>query len=298
MRGALALSKETETLMAGIPATIDNDVYGTDETIGFDTAVNTAVDEIDKIRDTAVSHERIFIVEVMGRQRGFLASMVGLTVGAEIILVPEVKYDEEALFSTVKQNVAMGKRSAIIVAAEGIGDTRKIAADIQQNLGLEARLSIIGYAQRGGSPTARSRYLASEFGNRAVQLISGGQGNRVVGIQNGKITDISLEESCGSKKVTGLEYIGAGKNFSDVVIACILNLRFAFILFGLFRRQCRYHDKTYIIGSALRYTVSPGGRKLYIAFLSYWNRDYYDRKSWNRKVRKPWNIKVHRPYTR
>lgn len=207
MRGALALSKETETLMVGVPATIDNDVYGTDETIGFDTAVNTAVDEIDKIRDTAVSHERIFIVEVMGRERGFLASMVGLTVGAEIILVPEVKYDEEALFSTIKQNVAMGKRSAIIVAAEGIGDTRQISIDIQKNLGLEARLSIIGYAQRGGSPTARSRYLASQFGNRAVQLISRGQGNRVVGIQNGAITDISLEESGRSKKSLDLSIL-------------------------------------------------------------------------------------------
>ncbi len=181
MRGALALSKETKTLMAGIPATIDNDVYGTDETIGFDTAVNTAVAEIDKIRDTAISHERIFIVEVMGRQRGFLASMVGLTVGAEVILVPEVKYNEETLLSTVKQNVAMGKRSAIIVAAEGIGDTRKIATDIQKSLGLEARLSIIGYAQRGGSPTARSRYLASEFGNRAVQLISRDRGTVLSG---------------------------------------------------------------------------------------------------------------------
>jgi 6-phosphofructokinase 1 len=211
LRGALALSNVSEARFVGIPATIDNDVFGTDETIGFDTAVNTARDEIDKIRDTAVSHERIFIVEVMGRQRGFLASMVGLTVGAEIILVPEVKYDEEALFRTIKENAARGKRSAIIVAAEGIGDTHKLSADIQKNTGLEARLSILGYAQRGGSPTARSRFLASVFGNRAVKLLLDGRGNRVVGIQNSQVTDISLEESCASKKSLDMNILDLAK---------------------------------------------------------------------------------------
>jgi len=211
LKGALALSKVSEARIVGIPATIDNDVFGTDETIGFDTAVNTAREEIDKIRDTAVSHERIFIVEVMGRQRGFLASMVGLTVGAEIILVPEIKYDEEALFGIIMENAARGKRSAIIVAAEGIGDTRKLSADIQKNTGLEARLSIIGYAQRGGSPTARSRFLASVFGNKAVQLLLDGRGNRVVGIQNSKVTDISLEESCGSTKSLDLSILELAK---------------------------------------------------------------------------------------
>jgi len=141
-KGALELSEETDTLIVGVPATIDNDVFGVDETIGFDTAVNTAVTEIDKIRDTAISHERVFIVEVMGRERGFIAITVGLTVGAETILVPEVKYTNEDIFKTLKENRAKGKKSGIIVAAEGIGDTRKLAREIEENTGAEVRLSI------------------------------------------------------------------------------------------------------------------------------------------------------------
>jgi 6-phosphofructokinase 1 len=198
--GALRLSKETNAMIIGIPATIDNDVFGTDETIGFDTAVNTAVTEIDKIRDTAISHERIFIVEVMGRTRGFLALTVGLTVGAEIILVPEVKFEREEIIKKLEENSAKGKKSGIIVAAEGIGDTRKLASEIEEDTGTEVRLSIIGYAQRGGSPTARSRFLASLFANEAVELLSKQQRNRIVGLQNGRITSIELEKSCKTEK--------------------------------------------------------------------------------------------------
>ncbi|MEM2466129.1 MAG: ATP-dependent 6-phosphofructokinase [Candidatus Bathyarchaeia archaeon] len=199
-RGALELSRETDALIVGIPATIDNDVYGSDETIGFDTAVNTAVAEIDKIRDTAISHERVFVVEVMGRRRGFLALTVGLTVGAEVILVPEASINMEEIFKTVKENAAKGKRSGIIVAAEGVGDTRKIAEEIEANTGAEVRLSIVGYAQRGGSPTARSRLLASLFAEEAVSLLVSGVGNRVVGLQKGEIKSISLKEVCGKEK--------------------------------------------------------------------------------------------------
>jgi len=206
-KGALELSKETDTLIVGVPATIDNDVFGTDETIGFDTAVNTAVNEIDKIRDTAVSHERIFIVEVMGRTRGFLASTVGLTVGAEVILVPEVKYEKESIFKTVKENSVKGKRSGIIVAAEGIGDTRKLAREIEENTEAEVRLSILGYAQRGGNPTGRSRLLASLFANKAVELLSEEQGNRIVGLQDGRITSIELEKSCKTEKPLDLNLL-------------------------------------------------------------------------------------------
>lgn len=206
-KGALELSRETDTLIMGIPATIDNDVYGTDETIGFDTAVNTAVTEIDKIRDTAISHERVFIVEVMGRTRGFLASTVGLTVGAEVILVPEVKYKKERIFKTIRENSAKGKKSGIIVAAEGIGDTRKIAREIEENTGAEVRLSILGYAQRGGNPTARSRLLASLFADKTVELLSEEQENRIVGLQNGKVTSIELEKSCKTKKPLDLNLL-------------------------------------------------------------------------------------------
>ena len=206
-KGALKLSRKTDTLMIGVPATIDNDVYGTDETIGFDTAVNTAVSEIDKIRDTAISHERIFIVEVMGRTRGFLAATVGLTVGAEVILVPEEKMGLEEIFKIIKENSAKGKRSGIIVAAEGVGDTHKIAKEIQRHTGAEVRLSILGYAQRGGNPTARSRLLASLFANHAVELLLKEKGNRIVGLQNGKITSIELEESCTKEKPLDLHLL-------------------------------------------------------------------------------------------
>lgn len=207
LRGACDLSKETDTLIIGVPATIDNDVYGTDETVGFDTAVNTAIEEIDKIRDTAISHERVFIVEVMGRERGFIALNVGLTVGAEIILVPEEKLRKENVFTTLKKNSAKGKKSGIIVAAEGIGDTRELARDIEKNTGIEARISILGYSQRGGSPTARSRLLANLFANEAIKLLMREQGNRVVGLQNGQITSINLEKSCKSKKPLDLSLL-------------------------------------------------------------------------------------------
>jgi len=206
-KGALELSQETDTLIVGIPATIDNDVFGTDETIGFDTAVNTAVTEIDKIRDTAISHERVFIVEVMGRKRGFLALTVGLTVGAEIILVPEVKYARETIFKTLKENSAKGKKSGIIVAAEGIGDTHKLAREIEEDTGAEVRLSILGYAQRGGSPTARSRLLANLFANKAVELVLEERENKIVGLQRGIITGIELERSCKTEKSLDLNLL-------------------------------------------------------------------------------------------
>jgi len=199
-KGALDLSKESDTLIIGIPATIDNDVFGVDETIGFDTAVNTIVTEIDKIRDTAISHERLFIVEVMGRTRGFLALTAGITAGAEVILVPEIKCRMENIFQTLKENSMKGKKSGIIIAAEGVGDTRGLAKEIEEHTQSEVRLSVIGYAQRGGSPTARSRLLASLYGNKAVELLLNEQGNKIVGLQNGRMSTISLEESCAKEK--------------------------------------------------------------------------------------------------
>lgn len=199
-RAAQALSRVSDVAMAGVPATIDNDVFGTDETIGFDTAVNTNVATIDKIRDTATALDRIFIVEVMGRTRGFIAAMVGLTSGAEIILVPEVPVDREAIYRAVNAHAREGKKSGIIVAAEGVGDTGQLARDIETNTGLETRLSIVGYAQRGGSPTARSRYLANLFGEKAVQLLADGSRDQVVGLRDGRIATIGLEESTSTVK--------------------------------------------------------------------------------------------------
>ena len=199
-RGACDLSKESDTLIIGVPATIDNDVYGTDETIGFDTAVNTAVTEIDKIRDTAMSHERTFIVEVMGRKRGFLALTAGLTSGAEIIIVPEIKAKTDTIIQTLRENWKKGKRSSIIVKAEGAGDARTLAKNIETHVGSEVRISILGYAQRGGSPTARSRLLASLFGNKAVEVLLKGQGNKMIGLQNGQIGTMNIEKSCNTIK--------------------------------------------------------------------------------------------------
>lgn len=206
-RGALDLSKQTDTLMVGIPATIDNDVYGTDETIGFDTAVNTAVGSIDKIRDTAISHERIFIVEVMGRKRGFLALEVGICVGAEVILIPEKPMALDQIVRLMEESAKKGKRAGIIVAAEGCGNTSKLALEMQQQTESEVRLSILGYSQRGGSPTGRSRLLASLFAEKAVDLIFNGQDKMAVGLQNGKVVGFDLEKAANSKKAIDLRLL-------------------------------------------------------------------------------------------
>jgi 6-phosphofructokinase 1 len=206
-RGALDLSRESGALMVGVPATIDNDVFGTDETIGFDTAVNTGVTEIDKIRDTAISHERLFIVEVMGRKRGFLALEVGISVGAEVILVPEQECKLNQVIEVLRENKRKGKRAGIIVAAEGIGDTSSLAKALEKQTGSEVRLTILGYAQRGGSPTARSRMLASLFAEKAVELLCQEQGNIVVGLQNGAIMSVDLKKSCETEKPLDLRLL-------------------------------------------------------------------------------------------
>ena len=206
-KGALDLGRESDALMIGIPATIDNDVYGTDETIGFDTAVNTAVDAIDKIRDTAISHERIFIVEVMGRKRGFLALEVGISSGAEVILIPERPMSLADISKVMEENTKKGKRAGIIVAAEGCGNTHKLAQEMQQQTESEVRLSILGYAQRGGSPTTRSRLLASLFAEKAVDLICQGQGNMAVGLQNGAIVGFDLEKAAREWKPIDLRLL-------------------------------------------------------------------------------------------
>jgi 6-phosphofructokinase 1 len=213
-KGALGLSKETDTAIIGVPATIDNDVFGTEETIGFDTAVNTAVSEIDKIRDTAMSHERIFIVEVMGRDRGFLALAVGLTVGSELILVPEKEFKMNDIFQTIKASFRRGKKSNIIVAAEGVAENRMLAKKIEEQIDSEVRLSVLGYAQRGGSPSARSRYLACLFADKAVELILNGEKNKIVGLLGSRITTIDLKKSAESRKPLNLELLELAKELA------------------------------------------------------------------------------------
>ncbi len=194
-RGASRLYRASGIPMIGVPATIDNDVSGTDTTIGFDTAVNTALNAIDKIRDTATSHERIFIVEVMGRYRGFLALEVGLAGGAEIILIPEIKLDLNKICERIKRDREEGKISEIIVMAEGAGDSRLVTEHIAKETGYNVRLAVLGHIQRGGAPTARSRILACEFGHKAVELLLTGERKRMVGIRGNEITSVDLDHS-------------------------------------------------------------------------------------------------------
>ncbi|MCL1976534.1 MAG: 6-phosphofructokinase [Candidatus Bathyarchaeota archaeon] len=206
-RGALDLSSKSGVSTVGIPATIDNDVFGTDETIGFDTAVNTAVGTIDKIRDTAISHERVFIVEVMGRKRGFLALEVGICVGAEVILIPEKPWSLDQVIRIMEENNQKGKRAGIIVAAEGIGDINLLAKEMQGQTESEVRLSTLGYAQRGGSPTARSRFLASLFAEKAVEVICNDENNKAIGLQDGKIVSLPLIDAATKRKDIDLQLV-------------------------------------------------------------------------------------------
>ncbi|MEM4733182.1 MAG: 6-phosphofructokinase [Candidatus Bathyarchaeia archaeon] len=199
-RGASEIYKASGIPVVGMPATIDNDVAGTDTTIGFDTAVNTALFTIDRIRDTATSHERVFIVEVMGRKRGFLALAVGFAEGAEFILIPEIKFDIGSICKKLKQGRKKGKTSEIIVMAEGAGDSSKIVKEIKEQTGYDVRLTILGHALRGGSPTAQSRILANEFGAYAVRLLMDGAKKRLVGVRGGKITSVDLDLSWQQKK--------------------------------------------------------------------------------------------------
>lgn len=186
-----------------IPASIDNDVFGTDETIGFDTAIDTAVDAIDKIRDTATSFDRVFIVEVMGREHGFLALEIGLASGAEIVFVPEIKYSPQkirGICDEIKNDRKKHKASAIIVFAEGCGDANALASKIQGCTGISARVSNLGYIQRGGNPSARSRNLASKFASYAVDLILSGIKNRVVVLQGSRIKSIPIRQVISREK--------------------------------------------------------------------------------------------------
>lgn len=204
-RGACRINDLSDIPVIGIPATIDNDVAGTETTIGFDTAVNTAIDAIDKIRDTATSHERIFIVEVMGRTRGFLALEVGLAGGAEIILVPEVSYAMSQICARLQRDYDSGKLSEILVMAEGAGDSHAVTKLIQKEMGHEVRLTILGHIQRGGRPTARSRTIASEFGSYAVDQLLNGAQRRMVGLQQGRIVSVKLDVSWQVEKPLDLK---------------------------------------------------------------------------------------------
>lgn len=179
----------------GIPGTIDNDIAGTDYTIGFDTALNTIIDAIDKIRDTATSHERTYVVEVMGRHAGDLALWSGLADGAESILIPEEPYDMEQIVARLKRGHMRGKKHSIIIVAEGAGSGVDIGRKIKEETNLETRVTVLGHIQRGGSPTASDRVLASRLGAKAVELLVKGEKGRMVGIKNNRLHDIALDDA-------------------------------------------------------------------------------------------------------
>jgi 6-phosphofructokinase 1 len=199
--GASLIEKETGFPTIGVPGTIDNDIAGTDDTIGFDTAVNTAIDAIDRIRDTASSHDRIFLVEVMGRSSGFIALQVGVGGGAETVIVPERKESLASICSTIERGIRRGKTSSIIVVAEGLvpGLSGKLAADLEKR-GYKSRVCILGHTQRGGSPSAHDRMLASSLGAAAAAFLMGGKSNGMVGVQFGKVTLVPFKDVIGKKK--------------------------------------------------------------------------------------------------
>ncbi|NLU48912.1 MAG: 6-phosphofructokinase [Syntrophomonadaceae bacterium] len=188
-----------------IPASIDNDIPGTDLAIGFDTAINTVSAAINRIRDTATSHERIFIIEVMGRRSGHIALASGLAGGAESILVPEVEFDLDKVVERLRQGLKRGKLHSIIVVAEGCCGAYALSEKIHEMTGMETKVTVLGHTQRGGTPTALDRMLASRMGKRAVDLILEGKKNRMVGFQGMKIVDVGLEKVVQGEKSIDLE---------------------------------------------------------------------------------------------
>lgn len=184
----------------GIPGTIDNDLAYTDYTIGFDTALNTVLDSISKIRDTSASHGRANIIEVMGRHCGDIALYSGLAGGAESIIVPEEDYDIDSICKKLIQGKNRGKLHSIIILAEGIGNAFELGKEIEEKTGIETRVTILGHVQRGGSPTAFDRILASRMGARAVELLMEGKSGRAIGIRNNKLIDMDIDEALAMEK--------------------------------------------------------------------------------------------------
>lgn len=199
-RGAQALSKQGINTI-GIPGTIDLDIACTDYTIGFDTAINTAMQAIDKVRDTSSSHERCSIIEVMGRNAGYIALWCGVANGAEDILLPEkYDYNEQSIINNIINNRKRGKTHHLIINAEGIGHSTSMARRIEAATGMETRATILGYMQRGGSPTCKDRFYASIMGSYAADIICQGKTNRVVAYQHGEFVDFDIDEALAMQK--------------------------------------------------------------------------------------------------
>ncbi|MGM9949667.1 MAG: 6-phosphofructokinase [Lysinibacillus sp.] len=193
-RGAMQLTEKGFPCV-GIPGTIDNDIAGTEYTIGFDTALNTVIEAIDKIRDTAMSHENTFIVEVMGRAAGDIALWAGLAAGAESVLIPEEEYQLDEIVARLERGVARGKQHSIIIVAEGVMPGHKLAEILEEKTGIQIRVSVLGHIQRGGAPSAQDRVLAGRLGAKAVEVLLEGRGGRAVGVRNHEIIDYDLKDA-------------------------------------------------------------------------------------------------------
>jgi 6-phosphofructokinase 1 len=189
----------------GIPGTIDNDIACTEYTIGFDTAMNTAMEMVDKIRDTSQSHDRCSIVEVMGRNAGHLALQCGVAVGAASIVVPEVPVTMDEIVEKIRRMQKTGKRHFVIVVAEGVGKVDEMAKQIESATGIVTRAAVLGHVQRGGNPTVRDRVVATQLGHAAVELLREGKGNRVVGIKDNKVVDYDIYEALNMTKDLDME---------------------------------------------------------------------------------------------
>lgn len=198
----------------GVPGTIDNDIPGTDFTIGFDTALNTIIDAIDKIRDTATSHERTYVIEVMGRDAGDLALWSGLADGAESILIPESKDDMTEVVDRLKRGHERGKKHSIIIVAEGVGSGMDVAKQLEDETELETRVTVLGHTQRGGSPSASDRVLASRLGAHAVHLLLSGQAGRMVGIQQNQLVDHDIVDILNTDHQVDLDMYRLSKELS------------------------------------------------------------------------------------
>lgn len=193
-RGAMVLT-QLGIPCVGVPGTIDNDIPGTDYTLGFDTALNTVVEAIDKIRDTATSHERTFIIEVMGRDAGDIAVWAGLAGGAETIIIPEVEESMESIVNRLHSGSERGKKHSIIVVAEGVMSGPEFAAELKKHTVIDTRVSVLGHIQRGGTPSGRDRVMASLFGAKAVEVLLEDKGGRAIGIRKSEVVDYDMREA-------------------------------------------------------------------------------------------------------
>lgn len=213
-RGALDLSR-AGVYVIGIPGTIDNDIACTDYTIGYDTAMNTAMECIDKLRDTASSHERCSVIEVMGRKAGYIALNVSIATGAEVVLIPEVQFDfDRDVIKVILEGRNRGKRHYIVVVAEGAGSAMDISQRIEDITGIESRPTILGHLQRGGSPTLRDRLMASLMGSHAIDCIKEGRLNTIIAYKHGEVIDIPIEEALVMTKTITPEELENAKRLS------------------------------------------------------------------------------------